>query len=154
MSESDNWQPPKPPTPPTFPEFQYANFGERLIGRICDALNFAAVFIGSMFGTLIVFSSWAPDALLYIVLTAAYVGPIYLFAKWLGLGGSPLRRKLGIYIVDENSGSFIGTPRGFLRLVFSFISGSFFYLGFLWMLWDPKKQTWHDKIAKSVVVKR
>ena len=25
-------------------------------------------------------------------------------------------------------------------------------LGYLWMLWDPEKQTWHDKMAGSVVV--
>jgi uncharacterized RDD family membrane protein YckC len=28
------------------------------------------------------------------------------------------------------------------------------YLGFLWMLWDNKKQTWHDKAAGTVVVAR
>jgi uncharacterized RDD family membrane protein YckC len=26
------------------------------------------------------------------------------------------------------------------------------YLGFFWMLWDREKQTWHDKVAGSVVV--
>ena len=26
-------------------------------------------------------------------------------------------------------------------------------LGFLWMLWDPRKQTWHDKAARSLPVK-
>ncbi len=25
-------------------------------------------------------------------------------------------------------------------------------LGYLWMLWDPEKQTWHDKLATTVVV--
>ena len=27
-----------------------------------------------------------------------------------------------------------------------------FYLGYLWMLWDYEKQTWHDKVADDVVV--
>jgi uncharacterized RDD family membrane protein YckC len=26
-------------------------------------------------------------------------------------------------------------------------------LGFLWMLWDPASQTWHDKVAGMSVVK-
>ena len=26
------------------------------------------------------------------------------------------------------------------------------FLGFFWMLWDPEKRTWHDKIAGAVVV--
>jgi uncharacterized RDD family membrane protein YckC len=25
-------------------------------------------------------------------------------------------------------------------------------LGYLWMLWDKERQTWHDKFANSVVV--
>ena len=33
------------------------------------------------------------------------------------------------------------------------LSGSICYLGYFWMLWDPQKQTWHDKIVNSVVVK-
>ena len=28
-----------------------------------------------------------------------------------------------------------------------------FGLGYLWMLWDDKKQTWHDKVVGSIVVK-
>ncbi|MFM8387932.1 MAG: RDD family protein, partial [Actinomycetota bacterium] len=26
-----------------------------------------------------------------------------------------------------------------------------FLLGYLWMLWDSEKQTWHDKMVSSVV---
>ena len=26
-------------------------------------------------------------------------------------------------------------------------------LGFLWMLWDPERQTWHDRVAGTYVVK-
>jgi uncharacterized RDD family membrane protein YckC len=28
------------------------------------------------------------------------------------------------------------------------------FLGFLWMIWDSNKQTWHDKIAGTVVVRQ
>jgi len=33
-----------------------------------------------------------------------------------------------------------------------FISNMVLNLGFIWAGWDPKKQTWHDKLAKTVVV--
>jgi len=33
------------------------------------------------------------------------------------------------------------------------ISGSFGGLGYLWALWDENKQTWHDKIANTYVIK-
>jgi len=26
-------------------------------------------------------------------------------------------------------------------------------VGFLWIIWDPKKQGWHDKVAGTVVVR-
>ena len=34
-----------------------------------------------------------------------------------------------------------------------FISGQICYLGYLWMLWDGKNQTWHDKVAGTFVVR-
>lgn len=38
--------------------------------------------------------------------------------------------------------------RSFVRI----FSESIFYLGFLWGAMDPSRQTWHDKIAKTLVV--
>jgi hypothetical protein len=26
-------------------------------------------------------------------------------------------------------------------------------LGYLWALWDERKQTWHDKVVNSIVVR-
>ena len=40
----------------------------------------------------------------------------------------------------------------FNRAVFRVISEMFFYLGFLWGMMDPARQTWHDKTAKTLVV--
>lgn len=34
-----------------------------------------------------------------------------------------------------------------------FLASILFLLGYFWMLWDDKKQGWHDKLAKSVVVR-
>jgi uncharacterized RDD family membrane protein YckC len=48
----------------------------------------------------------------------------------------------------------IGYTRGFLRYIGRIISSLPIGLGYFWMLWDPQKQTWHDKIANSVVVRQ
>ena len=40
----------------------------------------------------------------------------------------------------------------FNRAVFRVISETIFYLGFLWGLMDPLRQTWHDRSARTVVV--
>jgi uncharacterized RDD family membrane protein YckC len=38
------------------------------------------------------------------------------------------------------------------RAIFRVISELIFYLGFLWGIFDPSRQTWHDKTAKTLVV--
>lgn len=40
----------------------------------------------------------------------------------------------------------------FNRAVFRIISEMIFYLGFLWGMFDPSRQTWHDKTARTLVV--
>ena len=31
----------------------------------------------------------------------------------------------------------------------SIVSAVVLLLGYLWMLWDPEKQTWHDKVGRA-----
>jgi len=40
----------------------------------------------------------------------------------------------------------------FNRAIFRVISEMLFYLGFLWGVMNPTRQTWHDKTAKTLVV--
>ena len=39
-----------------------------------------------------------------------------------------------------------------IRAVIRIVSELFFYLGFIWALFYPLKQTWHDKVARTAVV--
>ena len=39
-----------------------------------------------------------------------------------------------------------------LRASVRIVSESAFYLGFLWALMNPKKETWHDKAGQTLVV--
>ena len=38
------------------------------------------------------------------------------------------------------------------RAIFRVVSEMFFYLGFIWGMINPSRQTWHDKTAKTLVV--
>ncbi len=38
------------------------------------------------------------------------------------------------------------------RATFRIFSEMFFYLGYLWGVFDPARQTWHDKTARTLVV--
>ena len=38
------------------------------------------------------------------------------------------------------------------RASFRILSESLFYLGFVWAMLNPKRETWHDKVARTLVV--
>jgi uncharacterized RDD family membrane protein YckC len=64
------------------------------------------------------------------------------------------RRLAGVKVVREEDGTPPGWAKAIGRTLFeNFISSNLCYLGHLWMLWDSKKQTWHDKVSSTVVVK-
>lgn len=61
---------------------------------------------------------------------------------------------LGLRVQNESTGQNLTVVEAILReVVGKFLSSIVLGLGYFWMLWDPKKQCWHDKLAKSVVVK-
>jgi uncharacterized RDD family membrane protein YckC len=86
----------------------------------------------------------------------ALAGALLYVAKTEGgpSGQTLGKRALGIRVVDAVTGGPIGGGRAVGRYLFkSIISGSICALGYLWAIWDPRKQSWHDKVVISVVVK-
>ena len=79
----------------------------------------------------------------------------FLYVRAMGKTGQTWGAKIvGVRVIDERTGAPIGFGRALGRSLFANIfSSSIFYLGYLWMLWDDKKQTWQDKVVNSVVVK-
>ncbi len=83
---------------------------------------------------------------MYIVLNLFY------FTYFPAVSGQTLGKKiLGLKIVKV-SGEPIGAGAAFLRWVGYLVSALFFWLGFIWVIFDRKKQGWHDKIAETVVL--
>ena len=62
------------------------------------------------------------------------------------------KRVLKIRVIDFQTGGEIGYVRGFIRWIGRYLSAIVILLGYLWMLWDKEKQTWHDKLSGAVVV--
>lgn len=158
MSESDNWQPPTPPTfsgeiTSPFQQEERAGFWLRFLAHLCDGLNSLIVVLPfQIVANLFTDSNSGTADLMSLLGTVA---SIYVLAYWTGSrGGSPLRVRLGVLVLDENDGSFIGTKRAVYRGLMSYVSQIVLLLGYFSMLWNPNKQTWHDRVARSVVVKR
>ena len=87
--------------------------------------------------------------LLWFAVTVAY------FIGLVGTRGATLgQNALKIQVVDIANGDTIGIGRATGRYFMSIVSAWPCYLGYLWMLWDDRRQTWQDKVASSIVVKR
>ena len=79
---------------------------------------------------------------------------IIYFTLMTGEGGQTLGKMLLGIKVQASDGSPVGYGRALIRTIGYIVSFFFMtFLGFLWALWDKNNQTWHDKIAGTVVVK-
>jgi uncharacterized RDD family membrane protein YckC len=85
------------------------------------------------------------------------LGLIGVVAYFVMLEGGPTgqtlgKRAMGIRVISFEDGGPIGYGRAFIRTIGRWVSSLVIYIGYLWMLWDKERQTWHDKFANSVVV--
>jgi len=133
----------------------YAGFWRRLSANIIDGLILTIIIVG--FGSevglklLPTNTKESSDGLVKII--QLIISFVYSVLFWVNYDGStPGKRFLGIKIVKED-GQKIDYPMAIVRYVGYWISSIPLFLGFFWLIWDKKKQTWHDKLAKTVVVK-
>ncbi|MCW2622673.1 MAG: hypothetical protein JWL64_2275 [Frankiales bacterium] len=68
-------------------------------------------------------------------------------------GQTPGRKVVGITVKRESDGQPIGPGAGIGRSFLHILDSLALLLGWLWPIWDAKKQTFADKIIGSVVVK-
>lgn len=60
---------------------------------------------------------------------------------------------LGTRLVGDRTGQPVGAGMAFVRSLAHILDSMPFYLGYLWPLWDAKRQTFADKVCATVVVK-
>ena len=89
------------------------------------------------------------DSISYVINLALVVIVIYMVGT---KGGTPGKLILGIKIVNEE-GEYIGVPLAILRYIGKILSFILFFIGYIMIAWDAKKQGLHDKIVGSYVVK-
>jgi uncharacterized RDD family membrane protein YckC len=106
-----------------------------------------------------------PAFLVYLILSIPGKFPILAIGWLIGLGytiwnrwvlggqGQSLgKRALGMRLVSEQTGQPIGTLNAFLRDICHLVDGIICYVGYLFPLWDAKRQTLADKMMHTVVV--
>ena len=121
---------------------EYASFWRRLGGFLIDALILAG--IGAIVG--LVLSPNTGSGVRFVIGISYYIG--------LNANGGTLGKQIvGLRLQDAKTGENIGYPRALIRYIVAIASFLALLIGFLWCIWDGKKQTWQDKAAGSVVVR-
>ena len=132
-----------------------AGWGSRLGATLLDGLIILGLAI--VVGLLLAVASSASEGLAVLVTVLGYAG-IIAFAVWQAVvqgrtGQTIGKRATRIKLVRLDDGQPIGAGLSILRYFVHVVDQIPLYLGYLWPLWDNKKQTFTDKILKTVVIK-
>ena len=120
-----------------------AEWPQRALGALVDWVAPAVVFgMLNRFGAAIGFLAWL-----------AWLGWIAYNGFLNGTTGQSFGKQMaGLKTVGEQTGQVIGAGMGVARAFAHIIDSLICYVGWLFPLWDGKKQTIADKIVKTVVV--
>ncbi len=77
---------------------------------------------------------------------------IIVITFWIFKSATPGKMATKLTIVDAKTGKKPTLIQFLLRYVGYFLS-SIFFLGFIWIAFDKRKQGWHDKLASTVVIR-
>jgi uncharacterized RDD family membrane protein YckC len=170
------YQPPQQPygaTPQASPWGEYASWWSRVGAAILDSLiTLLVICLPLIVGAIIAFKDAETDPItdeitggvepLGIVIMVLG-GLLYIgFEIWnrgirVGTKGQSLGKQVvGIRVAKDADGQLLGAGGGFLRWLMTFVLSLVSCVGLLdvlWPLWDAKKQTLHDKVVGSVVLR-
>jgi uncharacterized RDD family membrane protein YckC len=142
------------------PREALAGFWSRLVAAFLDwiLIGILAAAIGELFGVEAptppsanggVNVQFQPAPGPFILVELAY----FTYFHATSAGQSIGNRILGIRVLDADTGRSLPYARAFVRALMSSLSALPCFLGFFWMLWEPRKRTWHDIVADSLVVR-
>ena len=145
---------------------QYAGFGRRFLAYWVDFVILFPIglVVQQMLGAnpFAVFQAQSFEQIQQIqqsgagglstILSLAFALAFFLI-MWVNYDGATPGKKLMAIKIIRADGSKITYPVALVRCIGYFLSTFIFMLGYLWVIWDKKKQGWHDKIAGTIVVK-
>jgi uncharacterized RDD family membrane protein YckC len=120
-----------------------ADFFVRLVAALIDGVIlvipqlFIRMLLGPAIGTL----------------AGLAIGVGYSYYFWTTSGQTPGKMAMSLKVVSAETGGLLEPSAALLRYVGYLVSSIPIGLGYLWVLWDPKHDAWHDKIAKTKVIR-
>jgi len=170
-----------PGVPPVLvPTYAYASWIQRVGAYLIDQLIALATLIPMAIGLILFFAgsditshtnaagedvidTWSLNGVAVSGIVVGVLGFVFSFAFGLwnvvfrqgGPKAATLGKSaLGLTLVKETTGKPVGAGISFLRQVLHVLDSAICYLGYLWPLWDAKRQTISDKCVGTVVVRR
>ncbi|MEU7320296.1 RDD family protein [Streptomyces griseoviridis] len=124
----------------------YAHWGLRFLATLVDGLIILVPYLLVLVGRKV-------PVLMLIGFLAVIGVAVWLLFQEGKTGQTPGKKALGIRLVRESDGQPLGFGMAFVRRLAHFLDSVACYLGWLWPLWDAKKQTFADKVCASIVIR-
>ena len=153
------------------PPGNYAHWGKRVGGYLIDSIltslagiplwiGYVLIIAGAgtttVNGTTTIENNDIGAAPILLILLGSLTSLAFLiwntFIKQGRTGYSIGKGVLGIKLIGIQSGQPIGPLMAFVRQIAHIVDSLACYLGWLWPLWDEKRQTFADKILSTVVI--
>ncbi|SAK78319.1 RDD family protein [Caballeronia temeraria] len=133
-----------------------ATFSERARALFIDSIWWTLIVLVVPLGPSVEDIPLSPDALaatFTLWLMVAQCIPILVTGVlWIVWGTSPGKRALRLRIVDADSHEPMTRRQAVLRTIGYVLTFALCGAGFLWIMFNPRKQALHDRIANTVVV--
>lgn len=114
----------------------YASFGTRFLAALIDGLIFGSIGWGLRLG-----------------FSGSLLGALYSVLLWVNWNGQTIGKKVMKIKVIREDGKPLDYKEAIIRYLGYILSAMALGLGYFWVIWDEKKQGWHDRLAGTLVVK-
>lgn len=136
---------------------QYVGFWLRLAATLIDSVLLVLITLPLMY-VFMGASAFGPEADPssggIIAIFVNYLLPIIaVMTFWVLKSATPGKMLFQATIVDAKTGKKPSIGQFFGRYFAYILSALVFGLGYFWVIWDKRKQGWHDKLAGTVVVR-
>jgi len=146
LSQSATWLP---------QPVQTAGFGVRVLAYLVDGVILS--FFGGAFPYLVLPNYYSNTGQQVTSVTSGSVAVSFIyfviFWSWLGGGRTLGMRLLGLRVLREQSMAPPGIIAAVVRWIGLWISFAVCFVGVIWVAFDSRHQGWHDKLARTLVVR-
>ena len=136
-------------------DIEYAGFWIRVLASVLDSIFLLMIIVPLLlvfYGPGVLFATQSPGLVYDFINYGLPLIVIVVF--WQYRSATPGKIMMDIYIVDEKTLQHPPFGRLVLRYLGYYVSIIPLFLGLIWVGIDKRKQGFHDKIAKTLVIRK